>query len=139
MQHGPDKLKVYCKCGKWVENQDTGLCATCSKLARKEKKNKKVYRLNPISKKRAKQNRIYLDKRIKFLQNKRCSVFQHLKSTEIHHMMGRVGYADDYARQNNISLLNDERYWLPVSRAGHEKIEINPEWAKLKGFSISRI
>ncbi len=47
-------------------------------------------------------------------------------STEIHHKKGRTG-----------DLLLDEKYWLAVSRKGHNWIHDNPEKAYEKGFLIS--
>lgn len=58
---------------------------------------------------------------------------------QIHHMKGRQGYADEWARENKISLLIDRRYMLPVSDEGHRKIELNPAWAKEMGYSLSRL
>lgn len=77
---------------------------------------------------------LFLDKS----KNKICPVtFQ--STTEVHHMKGRVGYADQFARDNEITLLHDQRFWLGVSRNGHRKIEENPEWAKEHGFSLDRL
>ena len=78
------------------------------------------------SKKRSKQEREYNIKRVKFLEGKTCPVTGQ-PATEIHHMKGRIG-----------ELLNDERYWLAVSREGHAWIELNPEEAKEKGWSLNR-
>ena len=61
------------------------------------------------------------------------------KATDIHHKMGRIGYADEWARQENIPLLLDVRFWLAVSRKGHQMIEENPEWAKENNYSIDRL
>jgi hypothetical protein len=43
-------------------------------------------------------------------------------------MKGRIG-----------DLLTDRRYMLPVSDRGHKKIELNPDWAKEMGYSLSRL
>lgn len=50
------------------------------------------------------------------------------KTTEVHHKRGRIG-----------ALLLDQRFWLAVSRKGHQRIENEPEWAKEMGFSQSRL
>jgi hypothetical protein len=50
------------------------------------------------------------------------------KATQVHHKKGRIG-----------KLLMDKRFWLAVSDEGHRKIELNPEWAKEMGYSISRL
>lgn len=108
-----------------------------------QKSQKKVY--TPIKKKsdkRKKQEAIYLKKRADFLnkkENKKCPVFPNLPTTDVHHKKGRVGFADAWARHNGINLYLDERFWLAVSRKGHQKIENNPIWAKEKGFSLDRL
>jgi len=80
----------------------------------------------------------YSRKKQKWIKGKRCAVLPHLQATDIHHMKGRVGYADQWARENNVSLLLDERFWLAVSRLGHIRIEDNPDWARKMGYSESR-
>jgi len=62
-----------------------------------------------------------------FLEGKRCPITGGI-ATEVHHMKGREGV-----------MLLDTKYWLAVSREGHVKIELNPEWAKEMGFSVSRL
>lgn len=92
---------------------------------------KKRKRIKYVGEKRKLETGIYLARRTHFLnrpENKFCPVFNHLNTTEVHHKKGRVG-----------SLYLDERYWLAVSRKGHQKIEMNPQWAKDKGFSLSRL
>lgn len=92
------------------------------------------------SNKRAKQERLYLKLRDKFLQeNPQCAVHK-LKfhdpwggvhfcvATQVHHKKGRIG-----------DLLTDVRYFLPVCDEGHKEIEDNPKWAKEQGFSLNRL
>lgn len=81
----------------------------------------------------------YNRRRPGYLTGKKCAVFPKQKATQIHHMLGREGYADDYARENDIPLILDERFWLPVCQDGHDKIEKNPDWAKDNGFSLERL
>src|SRR6185369_5031912 len=50
------------------------------------------------------------------------------RTDEVHHKRGRLGLR-----------LMDEKYWLPVCRNCHRQIEENPEMAKEKGFSESRL
>ena len=50
--------------------------------------------------------------------------------------MKRRGYADEWAKENKVSLYLDKRFWLAVSASGHRKIESEPEWAYEQGFSI---
>lgn len=119
-------MSGYCKipdCGKPVEGR-TGLCASHNKALRKVVKTP----IRKVGEKLYKRLGDYKERRRLFLlKHPRCAVFPVLKATEIHHKAGRVG-----------DLLNDERYWLPVSRKGHVEIELNPKWAKDMGFSISR-
>lgn len=101
----------------------------------------KKHTIKPIGDKKLAELEIYSKERKEFLslpENKTCPVTGQ-KATEIHHKKGRIGYADDWARQNNISLLIDKRFFLAVSRDGHRKIEENPHWAKDNGFSLSRL
>lgn len=99
----------------------------------------------PIPKKSAKRKKEdieYLKKRAVFLnkeENKKCPVFPNLYTTDVHHKKGRIGFADEQARLEGISLYLDERFWLAVSRKGHKKIEENPAWAKENGYSIDRL
>lgn len=70
--------------------------------------------------------------------NKLCPVNSQ-PTTDVHHKMGRVGFADQFARDNDISLLHDQRFWLAVSRTGHRWIEENPVQAKERGWSMNRL
>jgi murein tripeptide amidase MpaA len=127
-------------CERPVENRDTGLCATHSKASRmKEPEQKQYSPIKKVSTKRKGEMANYKILSEEFIKNKRCAVYPNQKATEVHHKMGRVGYADDWARENNITLLMDERFWLPVSRQGHVQIELRPLWAKKEGFSDSRL
>jgi hypothetical protein len=50
------------------------------------------------------------------------------KATTVHHRKGRIG-----------TLMLDEKYWLACCMECHNFIEIRPEWAKEKGFSLNRL
>ncbi len=107
----------------------------------KKSEPKEIKPIPKFSKKREKENREYTIKRLQFLaqpENLRCPITKE-KATDIHHKMGRIGYADEWARQENIPLLLDVRFWLAVSRKGHQMIEENPEWAKENNYSIDRL
>jgi len=94
-----------------------------------------------VSKKRAVESAKYTVAKIQFMskpENKACPVTGQ-PTIDIHHKMGRIGFADSWARINNVTLLLDTRFWLAVSRAGHQQIEENPSWAKEMGYSLSRI
>jgi len=137
---------MFCLCGNPSENEETGDCASCGANKRKAARNaskkaealKFKRRIPKFSKKRLKENTEYNRESRKFIEGKQCAVFPELKATDVHHMKGRIGYADQWARENHVTLLMDQRYWLPVSRPGHSKIELNPRWAREIGFSIER-
>lgn len=57
---------------------------------------------------------------------------------DVHHKMGKVGYADQEALSKNITLMIDVRYFLPVCRGCHNYIEDHPEESYKKGFSLKR-
>lgn len=85
--------------------------------------------IKQISDKRAIKLKEYSKLRKQFLkENPKCAVYPYLPSNEIHHVRGRNG-----------SLLTDTRYFLAVSRVGHQQIEMNPDWAREKGFIETRI
>lgn len=56
-------------------------------------------------------------------KNQRCAVYPHLNAEDIHHIRGRAG-----------NLLRDERFWLAVSRRGHEWIHANMNAARERGW-----
>lgn len=122
----------------------TCYCGTHNRLSRKMEAmaKKEVKKPKPIP--RRSQSMViimeeYNRRRPAFLHKKKCAVYPALPATEIHHQKGREGYADDYARENDIPLILDERYWLPVSRKGHDKIGDNWQWAIDNGFSYERL
>jgi hypothetical protein len=83
------------------------------------------------SSKREKQERAYSIAKDLFLakeENKFCPVIAKLENktisaTEVHHTNGREG-----------ERLNDQEYWLAVSREGHQWIHANPELAREQGW-----
>lgn len=85
-------------------------------------------RIKPISDKRKQQNQEYKEKRKEFLmrkENKFCAVFPNKRSVEIHHVNSREN-----------ERLNDEEFWLAISREGHNFIHSNPKEARLKKWLI---
>jgi hypothetical protein len=82
--------------------------------------------LSPISDKRKKQQAAYKVLREAFLkQHPMCGVFPHLAATQIHH-----------TRHRENERLNDTKYWLAVSDAGHKYIHSHPEESYSKGWLI---
>lgn len=91
---------------------------------------KKRYTIPKVSEKRKIDNLKYSAQRIVFLgkpENKICPITG-WPTTEIHHKKGRIG-----------DLFLDERYWIALSREGHQYVEENPEWAKENGYSLDRL
>lgn len=129
-------------CTAPIENEETGLCAGHGfekrKAERAALKPKKTYRIKKESKKRGKQNRDYNSESKEFLKGKFCAHFKDRPATEVHHMKGRDGYADQWARDNGIPLLLDKRFWLPVSHEAHGLITENSAWAIEMGYSLLR-
>lgn len=82
------------------------------------------------SKKRAKQETEYSKVRRIYLEHfPVCEVWNcGLKSTQIHHRMGRIG-----------PLLIDVNHFLAVCDTCHSYIENHPLWAKEQGYSESRL
>lgn len=111
-------------------------CLKAKALLQKEKEMtwgkvpKKQYSIPKVSEKRKIDNLKYSAQRIVFLgkpENKICPITG-WPTTDIHHKKGRVG-----------DLFLDERYWVALSREGHQYVEDNPEWAKENGFSLDRL
>lgn len=114
-------------CRVWFKQryflQDNCLSEECKKVQKTTVKPKPIQKL---SGKRKQEMFQYLKLRQEFLPGKICPVTGN-KATEIHHMRGRIG-----------KLLLDTKYWLPVTREGHIKIENNSDWAYKNGFSAKR-
>jgi hypothetical protein len=87
----------------------------------------KVVKLKPRTKKRAKQEREYLKKREKYLQNKPSCEICLQPATTIHHPAGRIG-----------ELLTDDTLFIGLCMTCHERVEQNPIWAKEQGYSLPR-
>lgn len=114
------------------------ICVAERKQNQKPKQYKKNTPIKKVSDKGKELNKIYLQLRKAFLnkpENKICPVTGK-PTVEVHHMKKRRGFADEAARYENIPLLLDTRYWLAVSREGHQKIENDVEWAYEMGYSI---
>ncbi len=58
------------------------------------------------------------------------------RSVDLHHTAGRIGYADQWARDNEIKILWDVRYFKAVCREHHNKVDTDPNWAKEIGIKI---
>ncbi len=151
MKRSPIKVKThrsceYSECRKEFKKQKTTdkYCSSKCEIADKGYPEKKPQ--TKIPKKSGKKQIAdlkYLVVRKEFLgkfENKICPVTKQ-PTVEVHHKKGRQHdqYADEWARENNICLLIDVRFFLAVSRQGHDWIEANPEESKELGYSISRL
>jgi hypothetical protein len=129
--------KPYCDCGKPVENQDTGLCASCGRLNRRMDRAKvvDVKPINKVSKGLAKEREVYARIRQKFLLNRWCALHgSPCIPTEIHHSAGREGI-----NEKGIPRLLDVEFFVAVCSEGHRYIEMNPKFAKENGYTESRL
>lgn len=84
--------------------------------------------IKKVSDKQAKINAAYSVLRKQFLKdNPTCKVCGR-ESKEVHHKLGRLGHR-----------MLDTTEWLSVCSLCHHDIEMNPEWAKLNGYSKNRL
>ena len=84
-------------------------------------------RLNPVSKKRAKQNKVYSIARAEYLeQNPLCEICEK-KADQIHHKRGRFG-----------DRLNEKEFFMAVCMTCHNWIHGNPIEAYSKGYLLTR-
>ncbi len=89
---------------------------------------KKVYKIKPLSDKRANENKTYLTLRKVFLKDKVCQCEGcNNPATTVHHKKGRIG-----------ELLCNVKFWLAACMGCHTKIENHPEWAYENGYSLLR-
>jgi len=103
----------------------------CYKASKKvDIKLKSLKPIPNVSKKRQAENLQYQVLRKKFLEkpeNKICPITGQ-PTTDVHHKKGRVG-----------KLFLDTKYWIALSREGHQYVEENPNWAKDHFFSLKRL
>jgi hypothetical protein len=100
----------------------------CEKACVKRKHIKKV------SDKRKVENKLYSELRIDFLslpENQICFIKDCYEPADtIEHLKGRKGYADQWARDNKITLYLDVRFWAPCCLEHNLELEKNPELSK---------
>jgi hypothetical protein len=122
-------------------------CASCLALERKAAKVRPSDNAKPInqfSKKRGKYNQRYLQRLKTWKRGKKCAAtFPHDCSGELtcHHMYSRSvdEYHDEWAEENDVPYLNDERLWLPVCLNAHQYITDHPQFAYENQYSFKRI
>ena len=131
------KKKLCSGCGEmtfiWKNVSGNKLCKQCATTGVAIKPTIKAKPIPPRSQKRSKEERLYVAKRIIFIQeHPMCEA--HISgicteyATECHHKKGRIG--ED---------LLDETHWLALCHMCHDYIENHREFAMEKGFSIKRI
>lgn len=93
------------------------------------------------SAKRKKENPKYTVLRLQFLAipgNQRCFIDGCNKRADtVEHIMGRKGFADQWARDNNISLYLDVRFWKPCCNDHNLELERNSELSEK--YQLSKI
>lgn len=93
-----------------------------------------------VSEKRKKLNKIYEVVRIEILTEAKFVCFvdncKNIANT-IEHQRGKVGYFDDWARENDIHLLIDKRFLKPCCLKHNLEFENNPELSKK--YQLSKI
>ncbi len=112
---------------------------TCSGAhCRRPKKEKKMYRIKPVSEKRREINKVYEPRAKAFREaNPRCVINSPecrnreaepgKRTTEgVHHVQGKV----------TTDLLLDESLWLPACNRCNTYIEDHPQWAYANGFKL---
>ncbi len=133
----------HCQEDKPLER--SGNCATCAHAIRKAERMKAPEPNGPIAKvsdKMGKQLGKYAAAKAKFIKGKNCGLtIPHdcEGALTIHHMQGRVGFADEYAREKELPLLIDDRFFLAVCLNGHTYIENNKKWACENGYTFLRV
>ncbi|MDR2223591.1 MAG: hypothetical protein LBE34_12805 [Flavobacteriaceae bacterium] len=127
-----------CKCGKEFK-QYNSLQKYCSYSC--QSKYAKPKRVNKVSKKRQEDNEIYSVIRKEFLSkeyNQICFIEGcNKQANTVEHSIGRIGYADDWARENGITLFLDVRFWKPCCLEHNLELENNPELSKK--YQLSKI
>lgn len=97
--------------------------------------------INKVSDKRKVENLKYVSDRLIFLgkkENNFCFIDGCKRdATTIEHSAGRLGFYDDWARDNNISLYLDQRFWKPCCNFHNLELERNSELSKK--YQLSKI
>lgn len=138
------KLKI-CKnkeCGKEFKqyNSLNSYCSQTCKNKNEELKPKKRYTIPKVSDKRKEINKIYEKVRIEVLVEAKFKCFidgcSNVANT-IEHTAGRLGFYDDWARDNNIPLIIDKRFLKACCLHHNGELENNHELSKK--YQLSKI
>ncbi len=105
---------------------------------KKQKTPLKRTRLKPRSVKQASYTERYQQIKEVWLVGKKCAVFPSRDAEQTHHIKGRSvkEFADEWAMNNDVPLLIDERFFLPVTQDGHDHIHKNTVEAREKGWLL---
>ena len=108
-------------CNTYLSTDNCKVCGVITEA-------KKPIKIRRLSKRLEAKTRLYNRLRIEFLKvNPWCAVYPEKMATQIHHSRGRGIY------------LNDLSTWVAVSMEAHQRIELNPNWARENGFTKSRL
>lgn len=138
-------LEKTCKLSGVVWKQYNSLqkcpCEQCAELKKQKPKTPNLKLKSPINKfseKRKKLNPLYEKIRIEVLNEAKFKCFidgcNNVANT-IEHLMGRKGFADQLAKDNNIPLLIDKRYLRACCLVHNGELETNPELSKQYQYS----
>jgi hypothetical protein len=119
-------------------------CKTAEKEYQSEKmaktERKKPKSIAKVSDKRKAVNKIYETVRIEVLSEAKFKCFidgcENVANT-IEHTAGRIGFYDDWARDNNIPLVIDKRFLKACCLHHNGELENNPELSK--EYQLSKI
>lgn len=130
-----------CKAGFLPFRSTDKYCSAKCFFACEKTAEKKPKPIKQVSDKRKIENKQYTIERLRFLaqpENFYCFIDGCNKRADtIEHTMGRIGYADDWARDNKITLYLDTRFWKPCCLAHNLELENNPELSKK--YQLSKI
>jgi len=110
-------------------------CSSACQISQRGKPKK----IKQVSDKRKEDNEIYSVMRKQFLEKFPICFIENCRkpATTIEHRSGRTGYADDWARDNGITLFLDIRFWAPCCLEHNLELENNTELSKK--YQLSRI
>lgn len=136
-----DFIDICAHCGRVTECYKVGewkLCEDHKDLKQYQPKAPPKKLPNKKSKKRESEEQIYTrKKRDHMADHPYCQAMNCNQSAmDLHHRAGRQGYADEWAREQGISLFIDERYFMSVCRSCHKWIEANPKEAEKRNYIV---
>lgn len=137
---------IKCTCG-YYNDQSAAKCGLCEKTL-KEAQVKELKKFRQKSIKRVSDGRDIENQLLAMfvkgwlICNPYCQIevkgICTEQATEVHHSAGRIGYYDEWARQNNISLLLDIRFFKSGCSTCHRYAEDHPDESIKLGYSIRR-